>query len=292
MKEKRIMNKLIRFSLAMVTAFTLFISNAAYSADKVIPPAKNNKWVKSIHRAILALESQQATEIISAIEKKLVIGKFNPKLKKIEASEKKKVSNPIFLILLTEEDKKDPFWKGMGFASAVQYVPAMQTIVIDENAEFSEEAMAIALAREYWLAYRAITSKYDDDTEWNAYAFLIRLMVSLGGENYIYLAHDEANKLVKDIEENKEWLQSYSLREPKEYDERLSFALWEPVSYEEALFIQRCFWIHIIFIMIENSPESGCVAQQKAEFIKSIGHRVAQPFSKPPNDGFSHLYRK
>jgi hypothetical protein len=276
----------------MVATFILFISNVVYPADKVILSTKNNKWVKSLNRAILALESQQATEIIGAIEKKLVIGKFNPKLKKIEASEKKKVSNPIFLILLTEEDKKDPFWKGTGFASAVQFIPAMQAIVIDEIAEFSEEAMAIALAREYWLAYCAITSKYDDDTEWNAYAFLIRLMVSLGGENYIYLAHDEANKLVKDIEENKEWLQSYSLREPKGYDERLSFTLWEPVSYEEALFIQRCFWIHTIFIMIENSPESGCVAQQKAEFIKSIGHRVAQPFNKPPNDDFSHLYRK
>ncbi|MCX6761777.1 MAG: hypothetical protein NTY33_02950 [Candidatus Moranbacteria bacterium] len=263
-------NKSARFFLAMVAVFILSINNTAYSADKANQSAKNNKWVKSLHDAALGLESQQTSDIVSFIEKRLVMGKFNPKLKKIEALEKKKISNPIFLVLITEEDKKNSHWKEVKFSSAAQFIPAIQAIVIDERAEFSEEGMAIMLAREYWIAYYAIKGSYDGDTKWNAYAFLIRCMVSLGGEGYISLVYDEASKLAKEFEENVVGWRSYSLVEPITYDERLSFALWEPASDEEALFMQRCFWIHIVFIMIENNPGLGYVAEQKAEFIKSL----------------------
>ncbi|MFZ2188895.1 MAG: hypothetical protein WAV73_05030 [Candidatus Moraniibacteriota bacterium] len=267
------MNKWIRFFLAMVTVFILVTGDTVYCADKVNQSAKNNKWIKSIHKSISAVESQQAAEIISAVEKKLVIGKFNPRLKKIEASEKKKVSNPIFLVLLTEEDKKEPFWKGLALFSATQFIPALQAIVIDEGVEFSQEAMAISLAREYWLAYCTINGSYNSDTEWNAYAFLTKCMMFLGGESYVSLVYDEAGKLSKEIEESVSGWRSHFLAEPKEYDERLSFALWEPASDEEVLFLQRCFWIHTIFIMIENNPGLGHIAEQKAEFIRSIGHK-------------------
>jgi hypothetical protein len=118
-------------------------------------------------------------------------------------------------------------------------------------------------------------------------------MVSLGGEGYTRLAYEEAAKLTKEIEENAEWLQNYSLKEPKEYDERLSFALWEPVSDEEALFIQKCFWIHTVFIMIENNPGLGHIAQQKAEFIKSIGHHGdTQSIGKLPVRDYYLLYTR
>lgn len=256
----------------MAAIFILVVSDMAYCGNKVRLSAKDNKWVKSLRVAISALESQQATEIIEVVEKRLVIGKFNPKLKKIEALEKKKIANPIFLVSINKEEKKNPFWKGILFASSVQFIPSMRAIAIDEGVDFSEEGMATMLAREYWVAYCIVKGRHDGDTEWNAYAFLIRCLVSLGGEGYIPLVYDEAGKLADEIEANTGGSRKHLLVEPTKYDERLSFALWEPASDEEALFMQRCFWIHTIFIMIENNPGSGYVAKQKAEFIKSINH--------------------
>jgi hypothetical protein len=288
------MDRAVRAFMVVIVAFVLVGPCTAYCADKVSQSAKNNKWIKSLRVAISALESQQAIEIIDAVEKRLVIGKFNPKLKKIEALEKKKIANPIFLVSINKEEKKNPFWKGILFASSVQFIPSMRAIAIDEGVDFSEEGMATMLAREYWVAYCIVKGRHDGDTEWNAYAFLIRCMVSLGGEGYISLIYDEANKLSKEVEANTEGSQKHLLVEPKKYDERLSFVLWEPASDEEALFMQRCFWIHTIFIMIENDAVSGYVGKQKAEFIKSIDHNsnVRRPIGKLPDKDYHRLYLK
>lgn len=287
------MNKLIRI-LAMVAVFILVADNAAFTGEKSKQCAVNNKWVRNFNKIALKLESQQVNNIVSYFDKRLIVGKFNSMLKKIEPLEKKKVSNPIFLISITDEDKKDPFWKGVIFLSSpVRFVFSLQAIVIDESAEFGEESMAIAFARECWVAYCAREGKYDRDTEWNAQAFLIRCMESLGGEKYTQLVYTEAKKLAEEIENNADGWRSHHLAEPTKYDERLTIALWKPASDEEERFIQRCFWIHIMFIVIENNPGIGYVAQQKAEFIKSIGHHGnTQSAGKLPARNYYLLYTK
>jgi hypothetical protein len=169
-------------------------------------------------------------------------------------------------------------WEGFCLSGmAMQFFPHSRILGINERIKFSPRASGLAFAREAYRAYmstpeKRINNQLDLDYELlekDAQAFQNKLMLFLGGERYRNLVYAQAKKISKEITE----ADSNILRFPRVYDKRLSvIAGKQPLIPEEESFWMSNFWLHVVFVAIENTSGNNVnnVDDQKKQFIAAV----------------------
>lgn len=156
---------------------------------------------------------------------------------------------------------------------AMQFFPHSRILAINERIKFSPRASGLAFAREAYKAYMSAPEKRTSNQlidyellEKDAQSFQNKLMLFLGGERYRKLVYAQAKKISKEILA----ADSNILRFPRVYDKRLSVISGkQPLMPEEERFWMSNFWLHSVFVAIENTASSN-VDDQKRQFLAAV----------------------
>lgn len=268
------MKRVLGFLSACIVAMVLIVASGfSEETDRHVRVAK--EWRESFFIVSVWLESQQIGNVADYVEKNLVTGKLRPDRNMIEALERKKFTKLIFMVPVFEDERQLSInWEDTLFSPPAQFLPGIRSIMIKGDAKFSHLGKAIVLSREYARAYYILNNKYKDGEYWmmerDAQTFQDNFLSFLGGEKYRKYVYTKAKKIINDLTANKKLASDFLLIEPMQYDDQLTTIFVKPASGDEAMYIQKAVWRHIMFVVLENTAKKGKAGGEKIEFIKIL----------------------
>ncbi|MEI6587782.1 MAG: hypothetical protein WCO05_02415 [Candidatus Moraniibacteriota bacterium] len=260
--------------ISVVIFFALLVVVGEVSCDefKKINNIKK-ELLANLQSITLAIGSDELNRINDFAKRNALMG-ISQKFGAMVLEDGKCSSGIIFAPILDIQDYNlGEEWEGFCLSGmAMQFFPHSRILAINERIKFSSKASGLAFAREAYKAYMSAPEKRNDNQieyellEKDAQAFQNKLMLFLGGERYRKLVYAQAKKISKEMME----ADSNILRFPCVYDKRLSVISGkQPLMPEEERFWMSSFWLHAVFIAIENTSDSN-VDEQKKQFLAVV----------------------